>query len=153
MAFETIENVGKKTKGSGIPVPVNGVRVAARRMGRPASRGGGTSSFIRLDVGPGLVKKLCWLGNAARVRLLFGTGTDAGKIGMEVDNSAGDFVARRSPKGDNWFLSIGSSAADGLFSLSFDTFVIDDVSVVELMHKPPRALFDASADMLAIKED
>lgn len=91
-------------------------------------------------------------GDQAAVRLLFGSGGDAGKIAISVDHDTGNFIARRDKVG-RWVLTINAASADGLFALDFPAFTVPHVEAVRPENgQPRRAVFKASDAMLAVED-
>jgi hypothetical protein len=147
MPFESIEFVGKPAPGS---CPADGVRITARKMGR---KGGGVSRYIALAIGPELARKLSLHAPEHRVRLLFGSGPDAGKIMISVDNAGGRFAAKRTKPGGYW-VTINEQTAEGLFALEFPPHSVRAVEAVRPVNgQPPHAVFKASAAMLAVDDE
>lgn len=131
-----------------------GVRVKARKFKR---RNGAFAYWIELTLGRSLAKALKLpgeLGNRdqAAVRLMFGMGEDAGKIGITCDVTQGKFMAKRSAKRGTWSIAIGAASCDGLFALEFPTFAVDQAAVLAPAGKPPIATFAASPEMLAVAD-
>lgn len=87
-----------------------------------------------------------------RVRVLFGTGSDAGKLQISVDNSGGNFPTKRNKKG-NYALTINAASADGLFALEFPVFTVEKCEAVRPENgQPPHFVFKASVPMLAVPD-
>lgn len=148
MAFEEIERVGPVTGLNA--VPPDGLRVSARRLG--GRGGGGEVRYIKLDLGAQLARRLSLTQERHNLKLAFGTGEDAGKIMLSVDNADGRFVAARNKHG-SYAATINAASADGLFSLSFPTFAVLDVSVSPSANgNPPRCVFKASTQMLDVED-
>lgn len=146
MAFEDIDVINPK-KSAPSKVPADGVLVQARKLG---SRSGKEIQYIRIAIGAKLAKAISLVIEECRVRLAFGTGSDAGLIQVSVDNTTGKFVAKRTAKGD-YALTINAATADGLFALSFDTFTRSPVEAIRPENgKPPHFVFKASDSMLAV---
>lgn len=80
--------------------------------------------------------------------MLFGTGEDAGKIMVAVDQALGKFTAKRSKKG-HYALTINAASAEGLFALEFPAFTVAEVECFHPQGLPPHCVFAASAEMLA----
>lgn len=76
MAFEDIDVIKPKA-ATASKVPPDGVLVQARHLGR---KNGGTVQFIRLVIGAKLAKAISLVMPECRLRLAFGTGSDAGLI-------------------------------------------------------------------------
>ena len=141
MPFETIENLATPKPGA---IPADGAGVRPMTLGL---KNGGTVKWIKLTIGAELSAALCLTRPEVPLKLLFGTGTDAGLIGITVD-TAGGFVAKRR-KDNSYFIAINAATADGLFALDFAPFAVAGVKVVHEMHKAPFATFKAADDMLA----
>ena len=145
MAFEDIELINAP-KPVTPKVPVMGVAVAARRLG---TRKGGEIRYIKLQIGAQLAKAISLVQPACNVRLLFGTGPDAGMVQVSVDNAAGKFAAKRQKSGA-YALTINAATADGLFALNFPAFAHDRIEAIRPDNgKPPHFVFRASDQMLA----
>ena len=145
MAFDDIERVAAAP--AQVAIPHDGLRVSSRAA---AARGVPTR-YIRIDIGAGLAKALCLHGEQSSLRLRFGSGSDAGKIGLSVDVEDGAFPAKKSAKGI-WSLTINAASADGLFALEFPKFTVSEPEIVEKGGKPPMAVFSASEAMLAVED-
>lgn len=143
MPFEIIENCQLVNLSSAIPP--DGVRIGVRKA---AARGVPTS-YIKLQLGSLLAKKLDLTGEKVPVSLAFGSGKDAGKIRISVDVRDGGFIAKRDKKG-NYGLTINRATADGLFAGDFPTFSRSEVEVHNSQGTPPAAIFSASEEMLAV---
>lgn len=150
MAFETIENV--KPKYAAAPtVPPHGVLVTTRKA--PTSpTGGGEARYITIRIGAALAKAARFHAEAQDVRLMFGSGSDAGKIAVAMQTGGG-FVAKRQKAG-GYALTINRLAAADRFTLDFPPFTIPNVeAVVPQNGQPPMFVFKASAAMLAVGDD
>ena len=150
MAWDAIEN--KKPVNPNVAVPDMGVRIAARALN--VIRGGapGATRYIRLTLGAGLAKKLSLLTDTVGVRLLFGTGGDAGKIAISVDATTGNFQAKRDKVG-RYALTINAATARGRFALEFPAFNVTNVEAVRPENgQPPRAVIRVSPAMLAVDD-
>lgn len=89
----------------------------------------------------------------AKLRLLFGTGLDAGKVCVSVDQTDGKFVAKRVASG-GYFLTINAATAEGLFALEFPAFREEKLEAMRPQNgQPPHFVFHPSAAMLAADED
>lgn len=114
--------------------------------------GGGQVRYIQLSIGANLAKAIALTQDAHQLRLLFGTGADAGKIMVSVDNTAGRFRAARGKAG-HYTATINAATADGLFALEFPAFTVAGVEAVRPVNgKPPHFVFKASADMLSVED-
>lgn len=149
MAFEDIDVI--KPKAAGAPtVPVDGVMVRACRVAR--RNGGGLTRYIRLAIGSKLARSISLTQPEHGVRLLFGTGTDAGKLQLSVDNEAGKFRAKRN-KGGGYFLTINAATAEGMFALDFPAFTRTGVEALRPQNgQPPHFVFKAADEMLKVDE-
>jgi hypothetical protein len=120
---------------------------------RWGARGGGVSRYLALAIGPELARKLSLHAPEHRVRLLFGSGPDAGKIMISVDNAGGRFAAKRTKPGGYW-VTINEQTAEGLFALEFPPHSVRAVEAVRPVNgQPPHAVFKASAAMLAVDDE
>ncbi len=143
MAWESIENV--KPASTKANVPAHGVTVATRRAMNDVR-------FIVIKIGADLARAAKIAQPEQVVRLMFGTGADAGKIACAVDMGGG-FRARRQKNGC-YQLTINRAAADGLFSLDFPTFTVDRCEAVRPENgQPPMFTFKASPAMLEVSDD
>lgn len=146
MAWDSIDNV--KPTAASVPVPDLGVRVSPRTLGVK----GGLVRYLRITLGAGLAKKLSLVAETAGVRLLFGTGADAGKIAISVDATTGNFQAKRDKVG-RYALTINAATAAGRFGLDFPAFTVPMVEAVRPENgQPPRAVFKLSPAMLAVDD-
>ena len=151
MAFEIIDNL-KPAAGAAPLIPASGVKVGSRKISRPARAGGGGLSYIRIDIGAELAKGISLTAEQHRVRLLFGTGSDAGKLQVSVDDTAGNYQVKRSKSG-SYFLTINAASAEGLFALEFPVFTVLRCEPVRPENgQPKHFVFTASAPMLAVPD-
>lgn len=150
MAFEAIENLSKPSAGK---CPEDGVRIIARKLGRPAKAGGGHSFYISISIGPKLARAIALHAETHRVRMLFGTGPDAGKIMVSVDNAGGNFGAKRNKAG-GYALTINGTSAKGLFACEFPEFSEAKIDAIRPENgQPKHFVFKASKEMLAVDDD
>ncbi|MBV8973180.1 MAG: hypothetical protein JO290_12915 [Sphingomonadaceae bacterium] len=91
MAWEEIERTTAVPKPK---VPGHGVAVSTRKAPKGVGPG-----YIAIKVGDDLARSAKFGPSPQRVRLMFGTGTDAGKIAVSVDDATGRFVAKRNKRG------------------------------------------------------
>lgn len=148
MPFENIDLIGPK-KSTPSKVPEQGVLVSTRRL---KTRLGKEVSYIRIAIGAKLAKGISLVQPAVNVRLLFGTGSDAGFVQVSVDNTTGKFAAKRTRKGD-YVLTINEATANGLFALAFEAFTVAPIEAIRPVNgQPPHFVFKASAQMLAVPE-
>lgn len=149
MAFEDIECVSAPKPSR---TPPSGVAVAVRRLGRSNRTGGGTVSYIKLTIGADLARRISLTQPEHKLRVLFGTDEDAGKVRISVDNVAGKFETKRDKKG-NYAITLNAATVDGLFSLNFQPFTVDRCEALRPTNgQPPHFVFQATADMLAVEE-
>ncbi len=149
MAWDSIENV--KPVNPSVAVPDLGIRVTARSL-KSRGKASEPTRYIRLTLGVGLAKRLSLLNDVAGVRLLFGTGGDAGKIAISVDATTGNFQAKRDKAG-RYAVTINAATAQGRFALDFPAFTVPVVEAVRPENgQPPRAVFKASPAMLAVDD-
>lgn len=147
MPFENIECV-RPTSASAPSVPADGVAVSSRRLKTKTRE----SRYIRVVIGAKLAKAISLVQPECRLRLLFGTGSDAGFVQVSVDNTAGKFLAKRSKKGD-YALTVNAATAEGLFSLDFPAFTRTGIEALRPENgKPPHFVFKASAEMLKVED-
>lgn len=97
MAFENIECV-KPVAAAATKVPADGVLVSARKLGA-RGKSGNMTRYLRVQIGAKLARSISLTAETHRLRLLFGTAEDAGKIMVSVDNEAGKFAAKREKTG------------------------------------------------------
>lgn len=145
MAWNEIENL-KPISGFDALSP-KGVQVSARKMGS-RKEGGGTTRYIRIRIGKDLAKAISMVGDHTALRLLLGSGAEAGQIGLTADLQRGKFRAKRAKDG-SYALTINAASAEGRFALEFAPFAVLDVQVVRPPNLAPIAMFAASAEMLA----
>lgn len=125
-----------------------GFRRASSSARRPAPARGSSSSRS----GGGLARRLSLTQPEHKLRLLFGSGADAGKVMLSVDNELGKFHARRDKQG-RYSLTINAASAEGLFALDFPLFAVPRVEALRPDNgKPPHCCFTASAAMLAVED-
>ena len=144
MAWEEIENVR--------PLPLDavspeGVRVRVRAFkarGVPFRR-------IELTIGDRLARKLSLTLPEHMMKVLIGTGEEAGKMLLAPDQERGKFMARRQKTG-RYAMSISDKSAEGLFSLDFPAFVVVEVPVTRAPNCPPAASFALSEAMLDVAD-
>lgn len=145
MAFSEIECV-KPVTGLDA-VSDNGLRVAARRF--TAKRG--LVRWIEIKLGAGLARQLALTQPQHKVRLLFGTGEDAGKILLAVDAEKGRFLAKRDKQG-RYTIAISAASAEGLFALEFPVFSVVDAEAMRAPGCRVSVTFAVSAAMLAVED-
>jgi hypothetical protein len=149
MAWETIEAV-KPQSASAVACPDDGVKVTSRSLG---TRGGGVARYISLTIGAKLARGIALGAPEHKLRLMFGTGDDAGKIAVSVDQEAGRFLAKRNKRG-GYALTINAATAEGLFSLTFPAFTVSRCEAIRPTNgQPPRFVFKASAEMLKVDDE
>ena len=142
MGFEIIENLQKSHKRE--HVPVNGICLNSVVFGK--------LPFIRLTIGPGLARQSGMNNPTHKICLAFGTGSDAGKIQVSVNDADGMFIAKCSKAG-NYALTINKDTADGLFAVVFPKYTIDHIEAIRPDNGNPRYfVFKASAPMLAVED-
>lgn len=138
MPFEDIECV-RPIAVSAPSVPADGVAITSRRLKTKAR----DARYIRVAIGAKLAKAISLVQPECRVRLLFGTGSDAGFIQVSVDNTAGKFLAKRTKKGD-YALTVNAATAEGLFALDFPAFTRTGIEALRPENgKPPHFVFRA----------
>lgn len=137
MTWENIEAVGKVAADG---TPPMGVRVNTRSLV-------GGQRWIAIVVGKDLAKASAFHMEKQKVRVLFGTGVDAGKIAVAVDQS-GDFVATRRRSGE-YLISINGKSAKGRFCLNFPAFRVETCEAIKPQNgQPPKFIFRVSREML-----
>lgn len=146
MSWDMIENVAAPKAGMALCVPPKGVRVRVRQMGGKAGK---SVRYIHLSIGVALAKSLCLTLPKIGVRLSLGGGDHAGQLALSVDNGAGNFVAKRGRDG-GYALTINAASADGLFSLDFAPFTVEEATIIHARDVPPLAAFRAPPAMLAV---
>lgn len=144
MAFEEIECLNQTMPLDALPR--DGLRFKARKLGSRKAPGE-FNRYIAVTIGAGLAAKLHLAGDKSALRLLFGTGDDAGKIGLTVDKAAGRFAVKRQKSG-TWGFTINAATAEGLFALEFEPFCVEP-EVVAVAGKPSFATAQVTPAMLA----
>ena len=147
MAFEEIERLAAAVAINALPS--TGLRISTRRA--PSGRGKEGQNdrrFIVVQIGAVLARRLKLIGEKSALRIMFGTGEDAGKIGLTVDQTAGRFKAHCNKAGA-WLTNINAKTAAGLFALEFPAFCVIEPPVLAPDGQPPIVTFDASPEMLA----
>lgn len=148
MAFENIDCI--KPTVAANPIPTDGVRVSSRKL--RLKKQNRDARFIKIVIGASLARSLSLHQEDHNVRLLFGTGNDAGKIQISVDNTTGKFYAKRAKNG-NYSLTINEATADGLFALEFEPFDRRNLEAIRPVNGQPRhVVFAASEAMLAVED-
>ena len=145
MAFEEVEFIGPAPIDA---VPNGGIRVKPRTFKSKH----GVKHWIEITIGEHLSRKICLSKPKHGMRVLFGTGEDAGKIAVAVDDEKGRFSAKKAKSSGRYVLSIGAASAEGLFALEFPVFAVLDPLVFCKDGSPPSFTFAASAEMLAIED-
>lgn len=146
MAWEEIECV-KPVNGLDA-VPPGGVRINPRRF---KGRKGEVRHWIEISLGEKLARKLAMVMPEQRMRLLFGTGAEAGKLGLVVDQEKGKFRAKRRKNG-TYALPIAPSSAEGLFAMEFPAFSVIEPEIQRPPHLPPVCVIELSAEMLSVAD-
>lgn len=141
MSWATVSNIAPPKASA---VPTAGVSVSARKLG---TRSGKSVSYIRIVIGSDLAKKLCLVLPETGMALKIGSGQHSGLVALTVDNSKGNFQAKKDKAG-NYVLTINEGSAAGMFSLSFPTFTADAAILPPERNIPPVATFKATAEML-----
>lgn len=142
MAFTDIENM-KSVLGLEATPPL-GLRVRPRKFAAKM----GLRRWIQILVGKDLASKLALTRPEQMVRLLFGSGDDAGTLLLSADQAAGKFQAHRDKQG-RYSLKINAATAEGLFALEFTEFSVIEPEVLRAPGCAPSVCFAASAEMLA----
>lgn len=145
MAFIDLENIRPVT---GLDAcPRDGLRVWPRKF--TAQRG--LRRWIQIMIGRGLAAKLALTKEQQNLRVLFGTGADAGQLLISADQEAGKFLAKRDKQG-RYSLSINQATAAGLFGLEFPGFVVIAPPVLRAPGCPPSVEIAVPAEMLAVDD-
>lgn len=142
MAFTDIENM-KVVIGPG-SCSALGVLVRPRKFTAKM----GLRRWIQILVGKDLASKLALTRPQQMVRLLFGSGVDAGTLLLAADQAAGKFQATRDKQG-RYSLTLTAATAEGLFALEFAPFSVIEPEVLRAPGCAPSVCFAASAEMLA----
>ena len=146
MTWSTIENL-KRSYHRG-RVPDHGVAVGTRACGR-----NGRVYYICLQIGRDLARAARFAQDEQGVRLMLGGGSDAGKIAIVIDQTAGNFVARKQKNG-SYKITIGAPAAAGHFATKFESFSHQRIEAVRPENgQPPMFTFKASDAMLNADAD
>jgi hypothetical protein len=149
MPFEMIENLAPPKVNA--VVPPDGLAVKACTMSR---KGGGSTSYIRLALGARLSKRLGFHQPTHGVQLLFGTGKDAGKVCVSVNNAGAQFTVTRNKRNGYYVLTINRRTADGLFAENFPPFSITHLEVIGPDNgQPKHTVFPASPEMLKVEDE
>jgi len=107
--------------------------------------------YIAICIGKDLARAVKFAVPLQKVRLMFGTGEDAGKIAVAADE-AGRFEARAQKNG-SYTLSVNPASAEGLFRLDFPAFKEERCEALRPENgQPPKFIFKASAEMLAVED-
>lgn len=146
MAFEEIDNL-KPVSGLDA-CPSDGLRVWPRKFAAKT----GLKRWIQIAIGVGLARRLALTLPQQLLRVLFGTGEDAGQLLIAADQTAGKFLAKRDKQG-RYILTIGSASAARLFALEFPGFLVIAPEVLRAPGCPPSVCFPVSAEMLKAEED
>lgn len=148
MAFEMIECLNA-AKPPASKVPPAGIQAGVRKLG---SRAGKEVRYIRLQIGAQLAKAVSLTAETQKILLLFGSGEDAGKVRVAVPATGGAFAAKRDKSGC-YVVTINTASAEGLFSLTFETFRIERCEPIRPTNgQSPHFVFQASGDMLAVED-
>lgn len=147
MGWEVIENV--KPSGKPDAVPPAGVRVASR-----GCLGG--KRYIALIVGRDLARSMGMAVEHYPVRLMFGSGSDAGKIAVALgpDNDRSGGFRAKLQKSGNYLITISQASAEGLLSVNFPELRETRCEVIRPENGGPRMfIFRASKEMLEVSDD
>lgn len=79
------------------------------------------SRFIIMKIGETAAQRGSFRAEKHKCHVMIGSGEDAGKLAIVLDDSAGKFEAKRKKDG-RYELTIRASAAEGKFNLTFPPF-------------------------------
>lgn len=142
MAWAKLEN--PKPSASSLAPGV--VKVRAREL---KVRGGGTTRYVSIAVGSKLADQARFIAKEHRCHILLGSGADAGKAALQMDDQAGKFIAKRKAAG-HYELTIKAGAAQtASISLEFPPFE-RGASVQRIdPAQAPVIMFDIAPDFVA----
>lgn len=126
MPFETIERVGPAPAAPA--VPANGLQVSCRAMKSRSRTDAEPTRWITIRIGADLARAAGYHQASQPVDLAIGTGNDAGKIAVLL-NQRGTFTAKGKP-GKNYAITINAASAEGLFALEFESFTRAPIEVI-----------------------
>lgn len=151
MSFEVIENMNPSPAKE--VTPVDGLRIYARTA--PARKGStkpGTY-YMTVQLGLGLARRLAFHKDQHNVQILLGTGRDAGKMQIALDQTAGQFYARKRKIGQ-YCVTIKGASMDGLFARAFPPLIIAHVETVKSEASGQVCCtFPVSPEMLRVEGD
>lgn len=151
MAWTTIDNT-RPTSYKPKESP-SGIRVSAV--------GAGNKRYIRVALGSQVAMKMSMRNEAHKVNIQLGDGSDRGKIAVSLDDTNGQFVAKKRMKKDGtavFNITLGARAIRELFSLQFTAFSDNNPEVIrptpgENMNYGPRVIFVATDEFFEVDED
>ncbi len=120
-----------------------GAKISARKLGRKA-KGGGVNEvrYIQITLGRKLASGMSLMQETHRLTLQFGTGNDAGKLALSVDNSSGEFPVKRDAQ-RRYRLSLNAATVADWLKLEFPVLFLPKVELVKLdQAKPVFAVLD-----------
>ena len=148
MPFDTIECVNPTAIKA--VVPADGIHVSARTLTIKST--GRITRFIKATIGADLARKIGLTKDRHSFALGFGSGVDAGKIRVAVDDGKGQFATKRQVSGQYGF-TINKDTADGLFATDFTSFARPGLEALRPADgAPPHFVFRASDEMLAVDD-
>lgn len=123
MAWESIARVSRKNHTASDSLPADGVRVSMRSTRSRSSKT--VHNYVVIRVGAALAGKLMFA-KEQPVRLMMGTGDDAGQLAVVIDPAA-KFLARQQPKAPEWWITIPPVEAAERFSFPLETFTVSTI--------------------------
>jgi hypothetical protein len=145
MAWNLLENK-KPLTGGKVDISA-GARVRWRKLKR--KHGEGYSEYAYIVVGAKAATALALKSEKHGLSVMFGTGEEAGKLAITVDNEKGGFIAKRTNGGDYSF-TMSSETVAGKMKAAFDTIELEKIEIVKIdPSKPYFGIIDISAAVLA----
>ncbi len=140
MAYEILPNPSKNKKPN--HDFSSGVRIQGRQM--KSRINGNVSKYIQITLGKQLASSLIMTMPHHNLILQFGTGEDAGKLAITLDNQQGQYPSKRSKNGQ-YSVSIPAAVAQGRMLLEFNTIYQSEVTMLRAENKPRILILDISA--------
>lgn len=126
MAWNLLENK-KPLTGGKVDISA-GARIRWRKLKR--KHGEGYSEYAYVTIGSKAALALALKSEKHGLAVMFGSGEEAGKLAITVDNEKGKFVIKRTNGGDYTF-TLSSDTVAGKLKPWFDTIELEKIEIVK----------------------